>query len=248
MAEEAPLGRTADWFYRVEYQQRGSPHIHMLIWLENAPVFGVNDDVTVTVFTDSAITCSKPSDNPILLQLVSRQMHRHSHTCRKGTKAECRFSYPQPPMKCTRILRPINGKTQTSAVAQHKACWKSIQQQLNSMKEGDNISFDELIIKLGVSEKDYILAIRSSLKCPTIFLKRPPNELRINNYNTAFLQAWRANMDIRFVLGVYACAMYIVSYISKAQKGMSELLRNACAEARKCNSTIKQEVRDIGVA
>ena len=39
------------------------------------------------------------------------------------------------------------------------------------MKEGDNISFDELLIKLGVSEKDYILTIRSSLKCPTIFVK-----------------------------------------------------------------------------
>ena len=37
--------------------------------------------------------------------------------------------------------------------------------------------------------------------------------------------AWRANMDIQFVLDVYACAMYIVSYISKAQKGMSGLLR-----------------------
>lgn len=52
-------------------------------------------------------------------------------------------------------------------------------------------------------------------------------------------------MDIQFVLDVYAYAMYIVSYISTAQKGMSELLRNACAEARKCNSTTKQ-VRDIG--
>ena len=99
MAEEAPLGRIADWFYRVEYQQRGSPHIHMIIWLENAPVFGVNDDGEVTVFIDSIITCSKPSDNPTLLQLVSWQMHRHSHTCCKGTKAECRLSYPQPPMK-----------------------------------------------------------------------------------------------------------------------------------------------------
>ena len=57
---------------------------------------------------------------------------------------------------------------------------------------------------------------------------------------------WRANMDIQFVLDVYACAMYIVSYISKAQKGMSELLRQACAEARKGNSNIKQQVRDIG--
>ncbi|CAB4000987.1 Hypothetical predicted protein [Paramuricea clavata] len=53
-------------------------------------------------------------------------------------------------------------------------------------------------------------------------------------------------MDIQFVLDVYACAMYIVSYISKAQKGMSDLLRNACAEAKEGNSTIKQQVRDIG--
>ena len=53
-------------------------------------------------------------------------------------------------------------------------------------------------------------------------------------------------MDIQFVLDVYACAMYIVSYISKAQKGLSELLRKACDEARKGNSSIKQQVRDIG--
>lgn len=146
----------------------------MLIWLENDLVFGVNDDnddEDVTAFIDSIITYSKPIDNPTLLQLVSRQMHMHSHTCREGTKAECRFNYPQSPMKCTRILCLIDGETQTSAVAEHKACSKSIQQQLNSMKEGDNISFDELLIKLGVNEKDYILTIRSSLKCPTIFVK-----------------------------------------------------------------------------
>ena len=91
-----------------------------------------------------------------------------------------------------------------------------------------------------------MLAVRSALKAPTIFLNRQPNELRINNYNPACLSAWRANMDVQFVLDVYACAMYIVSYISKAQKGMSELLRTACAEARQGNATIKQQVRDIG--
>ena len=37
---------------------------------------------------------------------------------------------------------------------------------------------------------------------------------------------------------VYACAVYIVNYISKAQKEMSELLREACTEA-----SIKQQVR-----
>ena len=75
---------------------------------------------------------------------------------------------------------------------------------------------------------------------------RNPNEQRVNNYNSACLRAWRANMDIQFVLDVYACSMYIVSYISKAQKGMSQLLRRACDEAREGNSSIKQQVRDIG--
>ena len=108
------------------------------------------------------------------------------------------------------------------------------------------VTSNELLVKLGVTENNNRLAIRSTLNSPTIFLKREPNELRINNYNPACLKAWRANMDIQFVLDVYACAMYIVSYISKAQKGMSELLRQACAEARKGNSNIKQQVRDIG--
>ncbi|XP_048584895.1 uncharacterized protein LOC125567916 [Nematostella vectensis] len=53
-------------------------------------------------------------------------------------------------------------------------------------------------------------------------------------------------MDIQFVLDVYACAVYKVNYISKGQKGMSELLREACTEARQGNKTIKQQVRDIG--
>ena len=114
------------------------------------------------------------------------------------------------------------------------------------MKEGECITFQELLLKLKVTESSYRLAIRSALNCPTIFLKRQPNELRINNYNAACLKAWRANMDIQFVLDVYACAMYIVSYISKAQKGMSELLRQACTEARKGNANIKQQVQDIG--
>ena len=68
------------------------------------------------------------------------------------------------------------------------------------MKEGEPISFEQLLVKLKVTENEYRLAVRSSLNAPTVFLKRKPNELRINNYNPACLEAWRANMDIQFVL------------------------------------------------
>ena len=158
----------------------------------------------------------------------------------------CRFNYPQPPMRSSKILYPLEENTSPILVKSSKELWKEIKNTLNDLKEGKDISFDELLKEFDVSEHQYILAIRSSLSCPTIFLKRSPNELRINNYNPTCLLAWRANMDIQYVLDVYVCAMYIVSYISKAEKGMSELLRKAVAEAKEGNTNIKQQVRDIG--
>ena len=218
----------------------------MLIWLDGAPEFQVNSDAEVIGFIDNIITCQKPRDNPELLGLINRQVHRHFHTCRKNTKTECRFNYPQPPMRQTKILYPLDTEMPQSKVKIHKDTWKSIKKHLDDMKEGEDITFDQLLLDLNVTEENYLLAVSSSLNAATVFLKRNPNELRINNYNAACLSAWRANMDIQFVLGIYACAVYIVNYISKAQKGMSELLREACTEARKGNSSIKQQVRDIG--
>ena len=43
-------------------------------------------------------------------------------------------------------------------------------------------------------------------------------------------------MYIQYVLDVNPCAVYMVNYISKGQKEMSELLTEACAEARKGNT------------
>ena len=107
MSNAAPLGKVADWFYRVETPQRGSPHIHMLIWLEDAPMYGCDGDDEVTSFIDEIITCKMPNNNLELRLLVNRQIHRHSQTCRKKSKAECRFNFPQPPMNSTKIYIPL---------------------------------------------------------------------------------------------------------------------------------------------
>jgi len=57
------------------------------------------------------------------------------------------------------------------------------------MKEGQDISFDQLLTNFNISQQNYYLAIRSSLNSPTIFLKGNPNELRVNNYNSGCLSA-----------------------------------------------------------
>ena len=51
---------------------------------------------------------------------------------------------------------------------------------------------------------------------------------------------------MQYILDIYSCAMYVVSYILKAQRGMSELLRKACQEASEGNLGVKQQVRDKG--
>ena len=45
-----PSGKLSDWFYRVEYQKTGSPHIDMLLWLENVPQFQEDSDNDVTAY------------------------------------------------------------------------------------------------------------------------------------------------------------------------------------------------------
>ena len=73
------------------------------VGLDNVPKFGVDLDCDVVSFVDKIITCEKPLENPELFTLVNRQVHRHSHTCQKKSKSVCRFNYPQPPMRSTKI-------------------------------------------------------------------------------------------------------------------------------------------------
>lgn len=243
-SSHCPVGKIADFFYRIEFQHRGSPHVHMLIWIDNAPNLSNDSYSDIENFIDKYIKCSSTSDNSTLNKLIPYQSHKHSRTCKKkGNK--CRFSFPIPPMNATRILTPLQSKEQnikTQAISNHK----KIMSALNEMKHGEEISFTTFLKKLDMTHNCYIQAIRSSLHRPTIFLQRQPSDIRINGYNSTLLQAWQANMDIQFVLDPYACAMYIVSYISKSQRGMSNLLAQAVQEAQEGNTHIKQRVRHIG--
>jgi len=107
------------------------------------------------------------------------------------------------------------------------------------MKHGEDISFEDFLKKIGLAEESYLLAIRNRLKRDTLFLKRSPSEIRINNYNAHLLQAWKANMDIQYVLDPYACATYILSYITKGQRGMSRLFKKHPKKQRQVIMTLQ---------
>ena len=203
-----PLGPLVDYFYRVEFQQRGSPHIHCLLWIKDSPKLD-GDMQCVVEFIDKYISCAKPTveADEEMAELVANQMHRHSHTCRKGRKFQCRFGFPKPPMPSTVILDELPADMDVNAKLAHGKAYKIIKEELKAMGTGEAIDFGEFLARLKLTLDEYILAIRSSLKSTTIFLKRTPSEIRVNAYNPALIKAWRANMDIQFVTNVYACAM-----------------------------------------
>ena len=86
-----PIGKIKNYFYRVEFQQRGSPHIHMLVWIENAPILEKNSEVEIVQFVDQYLTCS--ADNKETANLVNLQTHKHSRTCRKKGKPICNLDF-----------------------------------------------------------------------------------------------------------------------------------------------------------
>lgn len=51
-----PIGQVQDYFYRVEYQQRGFSHVHMLVWIKDAHVYNSTNQNKVENFIDSYVT------------------------------------------------------------------------------------------------------------------------------------------------------------------------------------------------
>ena len=236
---QSPFGVLQDFFYRVEFQQRGSPHIHMLAWIEGSPKYSENEDEEVVEYVDRvASCCADVSDE--LKEILDFQKHKHSRTCRKAGKPVCRFGIPFPPMRKTTIIKPYV-EDDRDIYEEH---YKTVQEILNNLEQ--DISFDEFLEKVRITEADYMKAVQTSVKTEKIFLKRRPIECRINPYMKDLLGVWKANHDIQFVLDAYACAMYIVSYINKSAKGMSRLMEDACKEARKGSKSLKESVKHIG--
>ena len=244
----SPFGHLADFWYRIEFQHRGSPHMHCMLWISDAPVYGVSSTEDVISYIDKILTCQRSWDDTEIDEYINFQVHKHTRTCKKlfRRQAVCRFNFPKLPMLHTQILEPLHTDNVTD-ITTHVENFTHIKAVLSNFKpDSESITMDEFLSLVELDLDSYILAIRSSLKTATVFLKRSPSEVRVNNYNVDCLRAWRANMDIQFILSAHGCASYITSYVAKGERGMSDLLRTACKEAKQGNVNLKQQVRHIG--
>ena len=145
------------------------------------------------------------------------------------------------------ILEPLNDDEKLTKKEREELNkkQKNIVQELDKLSKNSDhsLTFDEFLKSMNMNEEEYIKMIRADLKKAKIFLKRAPNEIRINAYNPTIMSLHRANMDIQFTLDPYACSMYCVDYISKSENGMSKILREALNELKKGNNSVRECLR-----
>ncbi|XP_041467172.1 uncharacterized protein LOC121417516 [Lytechinus variegatus] len=272
MSSAAPIGRCIDYVSRVEFQSRGSSHVHMLLWVEQAPQLGIDKDVDVVQFIDKYISCKKPDEetDPELYEIVSSvQQHskKHSKSCRKkGTT--CRFNFPRPPSEKTFIIKPVEknelqdkrnrNKTKINNVkeveeSEKNERKKNAKELLNSVKDAlsdgtEYNSVKELFEKLGITQDQFQSAHNEIALQESIIIQREPQDVWINQYNPKLLRAWNANMDLQYVTNAFACVAYIVSYMSKAEREMGMLLNHTLSEIQEGNTNAKESMKKLGQA
>ncbi|KAI8514787.1 hypothetical protein Bbelb_073780 [Branchiostoma belcheri] len=253
-----PIGEVVDTFTRTEFQQRGSPHIHCLFWVKDAPKLNVNSEEEICAFVDKYVSSQlpNPETDKELFDIVSQvQMHRKGHTtsCKKGGKV-CRFGFPKPPVKQTFLCSPVALQDLTdeelASISEKKkqaeAVLKHFWDVLDKKNEPENCSTEDLLKEAKITSAQLCEALNLMATRKQVMLRREPKDMWVNNYNPHLLRAWNANIDIQYVLDAYSCVRYIVSYISKAEREMGKLLKQAQKEAREGNEDVVTEMKKVG--
>ena len=105
LSDTHPLGHITDYVIKIEFQMRGSPHAHCLLWVKDAPKIDKDPDDVVCAFIDKYITAVRPpvtSENEHHIKLMDTlQKHTHSDYCCKNKS--CCFGFPKPPATKTLI-------------------------------------------------------------------------------------------------------------------------------------------------
>jgi len=100
------LGPVRHHFYRIEFQMRGSPHAHCLLWTVSGPDMSKATAEEIEDYFGAKVSGQLPLAEDTLHAFVDRvQRHTHSVACRKGKDKHCRLSFPRPPSEKTILAK-----------------------------------------------------------------------------------------------------------------------------------------------
>ena len=257
-----PIGKIVYYALRIEFQMRGSPHLHALIWTSDCPELTHDTKEAYIHFIDEHVQACLPdqSQDPELHELVKTyQKHSHSKTCRKYKNIKCRFNFGHFFTNKTIVAEPLsddlNPEKKTSTIDRQKEILtlvkEKIDEMLNPSKANYNPTLTEADIfkSVNITEEQYYWALSISPDSDyELHLKRPTNSCFINNYFIAGIKGFRANVDLQPVFNHYKCITYVCSYFTKDETECSQAIMTAAKEAKKENLSVRDSLKRIGAA
>ena len=257
-----PIGKIVYYALRIEFQMRGSPHLHALIWTSDCPKLSHDTKDAYIDYIDQHVQAYLPNKetDPELYELVKKyQTHSHSKTCRKYKNIACRFNFGQFFTDRTIVSEPLpddmDEELKTNTLNRCKEILSLVKQKidavLNPSKPDYNPSLtqEDILTDVGITKQEYESALSVSPDSDYgLHLKRPLDSCFTNNYFIAGIKGFAANVDLQPIFNHYKCITYVCSYFTKDETECSQAIVNAAREAREANLNIRDGLKKIGAA
>ena len=172
LSDAHPLGHITDYMIKIEFQMRGSPHAHCLLWVKDAPKINQDSDDGVCRFIDKYITAVVPkgvlerqSDTNLMKNL---QKHAHSDYCHRNKSYH--FGFPKPPASRTVTSQQSSEEDKADDIIKYA---KDVLQKVQNFLSSIQIANEDLVLAdLLQKNWDRPGHIHASF---TNFAKRPQN-------------------------------------------------------------------------
>ena len=220
-----------DYWYRFEWQHRGSPHVHGIAWFADAPdvqqlltaedyadlLTGVEDIVS---YADSIVSTINPA--------ISIDGSNAENAPRAQTKPHvCNKPYANVKdinMDLVEMIATCQRHTRCSPAYCLKKKKKGVQE-----------------CRFGYPKPlQPITTINMEGSTPTLLTQR--NDCLLNSYNPVQLSAWRANVDMQYIVSRNRVLNYIAKYAAKSEprsKGLKAVYGNILKSMKDNGSSLK---------
>ena len=224
------LGVT-DYWYRFEWQHRGSPHVHGVAWLPDAPdveqLLSASTDGDDEVFTAAEVITGYAD------KIVTTM---NPAIATDGSNADSAAPLPKTnPHVCNKSYSDIEDFTLDlvdliATCQRHTKCSTAYCLRTRNKKQECRFGYPKplqqvttIVTRLEDGEPELVTARNDSL---------------LNSYNPVQLSSWRANVDMQYIVSRHKVIKYIAKYATKSEprsKGLKELF-----------STIMRSLKDDG--
>ena len=212
------LGATDYWF-RFEWQHRGSPHVHGLAWLPNAPD------------AEKLLSCDESSQFLDVVEHVISYVDQIVSTMNPGIPADgnnMQNAVPLPKKKphvCNRSYTKITDMNMDlvdliATCQRHTRC--STAYCLKKKKGMQECRF-------GYPKPLQPTTSITSQEDGEPVVLTARNDSLLNGYNPVQLSAWRANVDLQYVVSRQKVTKYVAKYATKSEpmsKALQEVYRS----------------------